>query len=86
MEESLKIIYENGKEKEYSVLATFEYNNKEFVVYTDYELDENKNAKIYSAIYKTEGNIVKLEKVRDVKEINVVEKFIKDLEKNVLNI
>ncbi len=83
MEDFFKIFDENGKEKKYDVLAIFEYKTRNFIVYTDYEIDENNKANIYSSIYKKEGNRIKLEKIKEIDDIKVVEDFIEDLEKKI---
>ena len=51
------------KKKEYSVLTTFKYKNRDFVVYTKYEIDENNKAKLYSAIYNTDGGKMKISNI-----------------------
>ena len=85
MKDILVISDKNGKEKDYYVLATFDYNNKKFVLYTDYKTDENNKALIFSSIYKEDGQKVKLEKIIEPDEINIVKEFIMDLERKVFN-
>ena len=47
---TFKLFDENGKEVEYEVLFTFESNetNKNYIVYTDNEIDEEGNIKVYA--------------------------------------
>ena len=78
-----KIIDDNGKEKEYALLTTFEHNNKHFVLYTDYSTDENKNVRIYSSIYNPNDTTGELKKVTEKEDIDFINKFIKELEKQL---
>ena len=58
MEEKItfKLFDDEGKEVEYEVLFTFESNetNKNYVVYTDNEIDEDGNTKVYASIFNPE--------------------------------
>jgi len=81
--DKLKVFDENGKEKVYSLLVTFEYNNKNFVLYTDYEKDDNQNIMIYSAIYNPEDESGKLENVTNLDDINFINNYIKQLENDL---
>lgn len=58
---TFKLFDEEGKEVEYEVLFTFESNetNKNYIVYTDNEIDEEGNVKVYASIYepKEDGTI-----------------------------
>ena len=76
----IKIYNKDGKEKEYSMLATFEYNNKNFAIYTDHQTDDNNNIKIYASIYNPGVKDGKLEKITEPKDIKFIENYIKDLE------
>ena len=78
-----KIIDENGKEKEYALIATFEHNKKSFVLYTDYSLDENKSTKVYSSIYDPNDTTGELKKVTEAEDIEFINKFIKELERGL---
>ena len=84
-DDKLKIFDENGNEKEYSLLSTFEYNKKNFVLYTAYEKDDNLNIKIYSAIYNPNDESRKLQKVTDSDEINFINNYVKKLENDIKN-
>lgn len=78
-----KIILKNEheEEKEYAILVTFDITekNKSYVLYTDYSKDDENNLKIFSAIYDKNWN---LEPVTEKDEIEIIEKYIKDLEKD----
>lgn len=43
----------NGMVQEYDVILTFtnDYNNKDYIVYTDNKYDENNKLRIFAAIY-----------------------------------
>ena len=78
-DEVLLISDENGEEKEYSILVTFdiEIKNKSYVLYTDYSKDEEDNLKIFASIYDEEWNLSPLV---DSDEINLVNEYIKNIE------
>lgn len=78
----LTIKMENGLEKTFSVLATFELKEKSktYVLYTDYAKTEEGNIKIYSSIYHKNGS---LEIITEKDEIEVVQDYIETLEKDL---
>ena len=78
--ETLKRINKDGTEKKYSVLSTFDYTNRKFVIYTDYSMNEDKNINIYSGIYEDDGKVSPIMNEED--EI-IVSNFIKYLEKGL---
>ena len=84
-ENKLKIYDKNEKHKEYYLLVTFEYNNKNFALYTNYEKDDNQNIIIYSAIYNPNDEKEKLQKVTDSKDIIFINSYIEQLEKDLKN-
>ena len=53
MEKKIYTTTKEGKKIEYDVILTFknEKNKKDYVVYTDNELDNQQKLKIYAAIY-----------------------------------
>ena len=82
-DDKLRIIDENGKEKEYSILFMFsekEYN-EDYIVYTDYSIDENGNINVYSNIYKEENGRIELFPV----ERQEVRKFIDQKLEDIIN-
>ena len=81
-DEILLIPDENGEEKEYAILLTFdiETKNKSYVLYTDYTKDEDENLKIFASIYDEEWNLSPLE---DSDEIEFINNYIKDLEEDI---
>lgn len=81
-DEILLIPDENGEEKEYAILLTFdiESKNKSYVLYTDYTKDEDENLKIFASIYDTEWNLSPL---TDSDEIEFINNYIKELEEDI---
>lgn len=79
-----KIILKNeqGREKEYYILVTFDIlkKNKSYVLYTDYSKDNNNNLKVFSAIYDEDWN---LKPVIEKEEIEIIEDYIKGIEKDL---
>ena len=68
-----------GKETEYEILFTFESEdtNKKYIVYTNNEKDNEGMIKTYASIYEEEDDgVLKLTKIEDEKEWNVVEKLL----------
>ena len=67
-----------GKEVEYEILFTFESEDtdKKYIVYTNNENDKDGMIKTYASIYEEEGKTLKLSKIEDEKEWNVVEKLL----------
>lgn len=74
---SIKILNKDGIEKEYGILATFDYKDRKFAIYTDYSTDEKNNKIVYSGIYKKDGNI---KPVIDANDRKIVKDFIKYFE------
>lgn len=86
---TFKITDENGKDTEYEVLLTFESNetNKHYMLYTDNELDEEGNVKVYASIYepKADGTIdenTALKPIETDNEWKIVETILEELQKD----
>lgn len=81
-DEILLIPDENGEEKEYAILLTFdiESKNKSYVLYTDYTKDEDENLKIFASVYDEEWNLSPL---TDSDEIEFINNYIKELEEDI---
>ena len=81
-DEILLIPDENGVEKEYAILLTFdiETKNKSYVLYTDYTKDEEENLKIFASVYDEEWNLSPL---TDSDEIEFINNYIKELEEDI---
>lgn len=79
------MIDENGKEREYEVLFTFESEetNKNYIVYTDNTTDEIGNIEVYASIYDPENPNSKLEPIETEKEWKVIETILTTLQEEV---
>lgn len=68
--EKIKISNDQGLEKEYDVIFEFTSKNdhQHYIVYTNYEKDENNNINCYASIYKDN----KLKEVTETTEINYI--------------
>lgn len=77
-DEMLLVEDENGIEKEYAILVTFdiESTGRSYVLYTDYSKDENNNMKVFASIY---DEIWNLSPLIDSEEIDYVKGYVEDL-------
>lgn len=77
---------ENGETKEFEVILTIESPefNKNYIVYTDYSLDENGNFKTYASIYDATGEDLNLTPVTTNEEWEMIENVLSGAQKNVL--
>lgn len=75
MIEKVRLIEEDGKEKDYEVLVTFKVNNKDIVIYTDYEKDENNNINCYAS-YINNKQLSEITNKEDIEKVNEVIKTI----------
>ncbi len=75
--ETLKVIDENGIEKEVEVLSYFKLksNGKDYLIYTENQLDDNGNVLTYTSEVIEDGDSIEL---RGIEEPEVVQE-IKDL-------
>ena len=75
-----------GEEIEYEILFTFESEdtNKKYIVYTENEKDDDGMIKTYASVYEeNEDNVIKLTKIEDEAEWNLVEKLLKQATEEV---
>lgn len=81
------MIDENGQEKEYDVLFTFESEetHKNYIVYTDNQRDETGNIEVYASIYYPDDPQSKLEAIKTEKEWKVIETILDTLQEEVKN-
>ncbi len=81
-DEMLLIEDENGIEKEYAILVTFdiEIKNKSYVLYTDYSKDENQDMRVFAASYDKDWNLSPLV---DSDEIEYVNEYIEYLDADI---
>lgn len=74
---------ENGKEKEYILLASFRFNGKFFIIYTNYKRDEERKIKVFASIYNPDDETNKIEKIKNEKDIEFINQYIKKLEQDM---
>ena len=79
------MIDENGQEREYDVLFTFESEetNKNYIAYTDNTIDETGNVEVYASIYNPGDHQTKLEPIESEKEWKVIETILETLQEEV---
>lgn len=77
---------EAGETKEFEVILTIESPEfkKNYIVYTDYSLDENGNFKTYASIYDASGEDLNLTPVTTSEEWEMIENVLNSAQKNVL--
>lgn len=81
-DEMLLIEDENGVEKEYAILVTFdiEAKNKSYVLYTDYSKDADNNMKVFASAYDEAWNLSPLV---DSDEIEYINEYIEYLDADI---
>ena len=81
MEELSLITYENGLKIVYEVIATYhdDDTNKDYVVYTDKQTDENNNLNLFYSLYSYENNAIKLLETTEVEDKKVGLELIKEI-------
>lgn len=79
----LYLVDEDGKEKEYDILLTFdvEENDNQYVVYTDNEKDEDSFIKTYAGYYSNSDDKKVLYPVENDAEWALIEKLLEKLDK-----
>lgn len=81
----LTIRNENGEQKNYHILVTFdiEVKNKSYVLYTDYSKNENGDLRVFVSIYNKYDEDDKLEEVVEQDEIDVIDEYIEKLQEDL---
>lgn len=71
---------ENGNKKDYRILLNIE-SDKNFVIYTDEEKNENGDIKAYISTYEisSKGNMTKFKPVSDEKELDDISRILNSL-------
>ena len=74
---------QDGSKEEVEVLLAFKFNdnNKEYVIYTKNEVDENGNVTIYISNVTRNGNSVNLTTVSDDSEWTRIKNVLRELSK-----
>ena len=68
-------------EKEFKILFSFEFDNHNYITYTDYEKDENGNILCFSSIYDND----KLMPVNDEKALDMIDEILNHMVEETKN-
>lgn len=81
--EKIKITNKQGIEKEYDIIFEFtsKNDNKHYIVYTDYQKDEDNSLIVYSSIYDNE----KVFPVTGKEEITYINSMLSSIENKAHN-
>lgn len=81
------LLDENGNEKEYEVLFTYECDQteKNYIAYTDNSKDENGDTVVYASIYHPEDSTGRLEAIEDEREWKIIEAVLETLQEEIKN-
>lgn len=81
------VIDENGKEIECDVLATFTNaeTGKDYIIYTDYDRDENGCTKVYASILVSDGENTVIQAIETDKEWEVVEAALEKVQAELMD-
>ena len=79
------IIDQNGVEKTYDVLFTFDNDEtkKSYIIYTDNTLDESGNVEVYASTYDPNDEHSKLGEIETEKEWKIIETILTSIEEEV---
>ena len=80
MNDKIKIKNELS-EKEFTILFSFEFDNHNYITYTDYEKDENGNILCFSSIYDND----KLIPVNDEKALDMIDEILNHMVEETKN-
>ncbi len=82
--EMMTLTLENGTKEEVELLLSFKFNdnNKEYIIYTKNEKDENGNVTIYVSNVTRVGNEATLNTVSDDNEWARIKDLLRELSKN----
>ncbi|MBQ8472834.1 MAG: DUF1292 domain-containing protein [Bacilli bacterium] len=80
----ITLTLENGTKEEVELLLSFKFNdnNKEYVIYTKNETDENGNVTIYVSGVTRVGDDITLNTVSDDNEWSRIKDLLRELSKN----
>lgn len=80
----ITLTLENGTKEEVELLLSFKFNdnNKEYIIYTKNETDENGNVTIYVSGVTRLGEDITLNTVSDDNEWSRIKDFLRELSKN----
>ena len=80
MNDTIKIKNELS-EKEFTILFSFEFDNHNYITYSDYEKDENGNILCFSSIYDND----KLMPVNDEKALDMIDEILNHMVEETKN-
>ena len=85
LENTFKIINDNGEEVMCDVLFTFdsEETKKSYIVYTDNSKDEEGNIQVFASIYDPNKEDQKLEAIKTEEEWKVIETILNTLQEEI---
>ncbi len=85
MENTFKIINDNGEEVMCDVLFTFdsEETKKSYIVYTDNSKDAEGNVQVFASIYDPNQEDQKLEPIKTEQEWKVIETILNTLQEEI---
>ena len=85
MENTFKIINDNGEEIMCDVLFTFdsEETKKSYIVYTDNSTDDAGNVQVFASIYDPKERDQKLEPIKTEQEWKVIETILNTLQEEI---
>ena len=77
----------NGRKIICEVIATYhdDDTNKDYIVYTDKTLDENKKLKVYYGLYKKVDNGIQLQEAKTPEEKSIGLQIIKEILNDINN-
>ena len=80
----ITLTLENGTKEEVELLLSFKFNdnNKEYIIYTKNETDENGNVTIYVSNVTRVGDDITLNTVSDDNEWSRIKDLLRELSKN----
>ena len=81
----LTIRNENGEQKNFHILVTFdiEAKNKSYVLYTDYSKNEKGDLRVFVSIYNKYDEDDKLEEVVEQDELEIIDNYIQRLQEDL---
>ena len=75
-------IEKKGQQVECDILFIFENNDKKYVGYTDYSIEENERINIYVNTYNSPVDVKEISKITSRDEIEVIQKVLEKIASN----
>ncbi len=82
-----EVTKKDGKKVVCDVIATYhdDDTNKDFIVYTDRTLNEERKLNLYYSLYENQGNNIKLIDIVDIEDKKIGLELIKELVNDISN-